>query len=246
MHTHTYIYSSHSHTHLKLRLKKRRVTRICRYDVRVLQEGQSTERSAQRKELLSTEIKGAVQSRTKRRMKKRERESDEPDRMQVRRRVAVTFLLSHCARSLSAFLSRSQACCVVECVCACAGQARGALREKINKFAETNKRVNERESGLGLLNMSQTAAGMQHAAMCNMSQWRRRRCSRIATTYHPLPSPPPLTLLLLPSQTSNVHNHFRRVLQQLQQRQQTIGLRTSRQTQLWAQLERGSGSGGAG
>lgn len=105
-HTHTYIQVTHTHTHLKLRLKKRRVTRICRYDVRVLQEGQSTERSAQRKELLSTEIKGAVQSRTKRRIKKRERERERRTGQNASSpKSRSNISLSHCARSLSASLA---------------------------------------------------------------------------------------------------------------------------------------------
>lgn len=118
--THTYIQVTHTHTHLKLRLKKRRVTRICRYDVRVLQEGQSTERSAQRKELLSTEIKGAVQSRTKRRMKNRERErrtgqnaSSPKSRSNIRSRIAFALLLPFSlAVKLAVWVSVSMCVCV--------------------------------------------------------------------------------------------------------------------------------------
>lgn len=144
-------------------------------------------------------------------------------------------------RSLVAFLSRSQACCVGECVyvrvrvrVCMTGQARGALRAKINKFAETNKRESEQESGLGLLNMSQTAGCWD--ATCGHVQHESMAKTPMRPYSNNLPiSPPTLTLLLLPSKTSNVHNHFRRVcvaaVAAAQQRQ-TIGLRTSGQTQL--------------
>lgn len=91
-----------------------------------------------------------------------------------------------------------------------AGQARGALRAKINKFAETNKRESEQESGLGLLNMSQTAGCWD--ATCGHVQHESMAKTPMRPYSNNLPiSPPTLTLLLLPSQTSNVHNHFLRV-----------------------------------
>lgn len=143
MHTHTYIYSSHSHTHLKLRLKKRRVTRICRYDVRVLQEGQSTERSAQRKELLSTEIKGAVQSRTKRRIKKRERERERRTGQNASSpKSRSNISLSHCARSHSASLSL----CGWVCMCVCRTSAWSTEREdkQVRWDQQASERARER------------------------------------------------------------------------------------------------------
>lgn len=60
------------------------------------------------------------------------------------------------------------------CVCVCMpGQARGAQRASINMFAAWPQRV---ECLRRLLYV-------QHAAMCNMSQWRRHRCC-----CRPLPS----------------------------------------------------------
>lgn len=115
-----------------------------------LQEGQSTERSAQRKELLSTEITGAVQPRAKRRTKMRE----QPNASSPKSRISAL------ARALSLSLARV-------CVCVCMpGQARGAQRASINMFAAWPQRV---ECLRRLLYV-------QHAAMCNMSQWRRHRC----------------------------------------------------------------------
>lgn len=121
------------------------------------------------------------------------------------------------ARALFLLISLARVCVWV-CM---PGQARGAQRASINMFAWPQR-----------VKCLRRLLYVQHAAMCNMSQWRRRRCCR-----HPLP----LCTLHLSSlqspQTSNVHNHFRRV--QLQQ--QTIGLRTSGQTQHWAQLKRVNG-----
>lgn len=176
-----------------------------------LQESQSTERSAQRKELLSTEITGAVQPRAKRRTKMRE----QPTASSPKSR---TFAL---ALALSVFPSISLA---RVCVCVTV-HARTSAWSAESKHKHVHSWPQRVECLRRLLYV-------QHAAMCNLNQWRRRRCCR-----HPLP----LCTLLLSSlqspQTSEVHNHFRRV--QLQQ--QTIGLRTSGQTQHWAQLERVNG-----
>lgn len=65
-----------------------------------LQEGQSTERSAQRKELLSTEITGAVQPQAKRRTKMRE----QPNASSPKSRISAL------ARALSLSLARVCLC----------------------------------------------------------------------------------------------------------------------------------------
>lgn len=150
---HTYWSHLYAHTQTELRLKKRRVTRICRYD-----ESFCKKVKAQR---------GLHSARNFCQLKSQERFSHErsgarkweSSRMQVRRTVEY---------SLSRALAHSP-WHVCMCVCVCMpGQARGAQRASINMFAAWPQRV---ECLRRLLYE-------QHAAMCNMSQWRRHRCSR--------------------------------------------------------------------
>lgn len=206
---HTYILKSLIRTHTD-RASTQETTRDANLPIwrEFLQEGQSTERSAQRKELLSTEITGAVQPRAKRRTKMRE----QPNASSPNSRI---FAL---ARALSLSLARV-------CMCVC-------VHARTSAWSAENKHKHVRclapESW-----MSQTAAVW---ATCGHVQHESMTKAPMLPS-----SPSPLCTLHLSSlqspQTSNVHNHFRRV--QLQQ--QTIGLRTSGQTQRWAQLERVNG-----
>lgn len=127
--THSYIYS---HTHLKLKLKKRRVTRICRYNVRVCrkvkaQRGPNSARNfcqLKSKERFSHERSDA---RKKRERRETECKFAEESQYNMRSRIART-------------LSRLSLLCGCVCVSVCkAGQAREALRASINKFAESDR-----------------------------------------------------------------------------------------------------------
>lgn len=118
--THTYIQVTHTHTHTLSCDSRNDAWResadmTCVFCKKVkAQRGPHSARNfcqLKSKERFSHERSGAW---------KTERESDEPDRMQVRRRVAVTFALALRALSCCLSLSQSSLLCGWVCVCACA------------------------------------------------------------------------------------------------------------------------------